>query len=50
MGISTVDKPGKVLAEKGVKQIGQISSAEQGVSVLCRLCTFFLEYNSRVTW
>ena len=28
MGVSTVAKPGKVLAEEGVKQIGRISSAE----------------------
>ena len=31
--IFTVVKPGKVLAGKGVKQIGRISSAEQGVAV-----------------
>lgn len=36
-GVSTVQTPGKVIAPKGVKQIGQITSAERGelVSVCC---------------
>ena len=37
-GVSTVVKPGKVLAEKGVKQIGRISSAERGVTVTMCCC------------
>ena len=32
-GISTVVKPSKILAKKGVKQIARISSAQRGVSV-----------------
>ena len=32
--ISTVTKPSKILAEKGIKQIGRISSAERGVTVV----------------
>ena len=36
-GISTVQKPKKVLAEKGTKQLGQIVSAERGslVTIVC---------------
>ena len=37
-GVSTVVKPGKVLAEKEVKQIGQISSAERAVTVTMCCC------------
>ena len=37
-GISTVVKPSKILAEKGVKQIGRISSAERGVTVTMCCC------------
>ena len=37
-GISTVVKPSKILAKKGVKQIGQISSAERGVSMTMCCC------------
>lgn len=36
-GCTTVQKPGKVLAEKGVKQVGAITSAERGqlVTICC---------------
>ena len=37
-GISTVVKPSKILAKKGVKQIGRISSAERGVSMTMCCC------------
>jgi len=37
-GISTVVKPSKLLAEKGVKQVGRISSAERGVTVTMCCC------------
>ena len=36
-GISTVQKSSKIIAQKGVKQVGKISSAERGktVTVVC---------------
>ena len=37
-GVSTVVKPGKILAENGVKQLGRISSAERGVTVTMCCC------------
>ena len=37
-GISTVVKPGKILAEKGVKQVGRTSSSERGVMVTMCCC------------
>ena len=37
-GVSTVVKPGKVLEEKRVKEIGRISSAERGVTVTMCCC------------
>ena len=38
-GLTTVQKPGKVLTQKGLKQVGQITSAELGTLVtLVTLC------------
>ena len=37
-GVKTVHNPGKVLAAKGVKQLGQLSSAERGVLVTMCCC------------
>jgi len=38
-GISNVQKPGKVLATKGCKQVSKMTSAERGtlVTVLCTI-------------
>lgn len=37
-GMSTVVSSGKVLAEKGLKQVSRISSAERGVNVTMSCC------------
>ena len=43
-GISTVVKPSKILTKKGVKQIGEISSTERGVSVTMCLAMHFHQF------
>lgn len=40
MGVSTVHKPKKVVAQKGVKQVGQLTSAERGTLVTVCCCIF----------
>uniref|UniRef100_H2YBW1 DDE-1 domain-containing protein n=1 Tax=Ciona savignyi TaxID=51511 RepID=H2YBW1_CIOSA len=37
-GITTVQKPKRILAQKGLKQVGQISSSERGVLVTLCCC------------
>ena len=34
-GLSTVHKPGKIVAAKGQKQVGKVTSTERGQNILC---------------
>ena len=39
-GVTTVQKPGKILAEKGIRQVGKATSAERG-ELVTLICAFY---------